>query len=270
MNADQVWLTDLSRAAGAVLLEHFGHVTVEKKGARDLVTAADRAAERLILDGIRRRFPQDLILAEESCPDTTPRGRTWIVDPLDGTTNFVHGIPHFAVSIALVDNGVPLLGCVFNPALEECFSAAQDAGAFLGTQRLQVSHTQLLSEAVLCTGFHYRMELKADSNLQHFCDLAPLTRGLRRLGSAALDLCYAAAGRYDGFWELHLSPWDVAAGALVAKEAGAEVTDFRGGPDWLLGGEIVAANPAMAAALRAVLRNADPARLPGRDYQRPS
>ncbi|MSR74440.1 MAG: inositol monophosphatase [Planctomycetes bacterium] len=266
MSAELVWLSSLARRAGAVVLEHAGLVSVEKKGARDLVTAADRASEQLILAGIRERYPHDHILAEESCPETAVTGRVWIVDPLDGTTNFVHGIPHYAVSIALVDNGEPLLACVFSPKLGECFTAERGAGSFLEGQRLCVSDTSQLSEAVLCTGFHYRMEQKADSNLQHFCDFAPLTRGLRRLGSAALDLCYTAAGRYDGFWELHLAPWDVAAGALVASEAGAVVTDFRGAGQWLAGGQIVAANWTLNPAMCAVLQNADPRRLPGKNF----
>ncbi len=244
---------DLARRAGAVLLAHAGRVNVSKKGARDLVTEADHASEALILKGLASARPDDMVLAEETRSSTPMKGRVWIVDPLDGTTNYIYDIPHYAVSIALSVDGRVTAGCVFNPRLDECFTAALGEGAWLGPRRLAVRQESRLSEAVLCTGFHYRMEEKADSNLGNFAAMAARTRGLRRLGSAALDLSYTGLGRYDGFWELHLSPWDVAAGALVASEAGALVTDRLGGEDWLSGGSIVAANASLAQAMRGVL-----------------
>lgn len=243
----------LARRAGAVLLEHAGKVNVSKKGARDLVTEADHASEALVLQGLACERPGDMVLAEETRSTTPLKGRVWIVDPLDGTTNYIYDIPHYAVSIALSVDGRITAGCVFNPRLDECFTAARGEGAWLGSRRLAVRQESRLSEAVLCSGFHYRMEEKADSNLGNFAAMASRTRGLRRLGSAALDLSYVGLGRYDGFWELHLSPWDVAAGALVASEAGARVTDRLGGGDWLCGGSIVAAQPGLAEAIRGVL-----------------
>ena len=263
-DADIAFLKALAEEAGALLMTHFGRLKgYERKGARDLVTTADKEAEQLIVRRIRERFPEDAILAEESSNEEHGESRLWIVDPLDGTTNFVHGLPHFAVSIAWVIDGKPRLGCVYNPFLGECFSAESGGGAFLGGERVSVSGTAELSDAVLATGFHYQRESLPDSNVAHFSDLVMRVRGVRRLGSAACDLCYLAMGRYDGFWELELSPWDVAAGGLIAEEAGAKVSDFRGGDDWLYGRQILAAAPGLHAPMARVLGDADPTRLPG-------
>ena len=262
------FLEEVAREAGEILMRHHGRLSrVHKKGARDLVTEADREAERHILARICDRFPGDGIIAEESLPESRRAHRLWIIDPLDGTTNFVYRIPHFAVSIAFYLEGRPLLGCVFNQRLDECFTAARGGGAHKNGGRISCNGTTRLSEALLATGFAYRREEKADSNLQHFVDMVLLARGLRRLGSAALDLCYVAEGVLDGFWELHLSAWDVAAGALIAAEAGALVTDFDGEGEWLFGGRIVAAPAELSAEIRRVLLAADPRDLPGPLYR---
>ncbi len=247
MGSDRIrFLEDVAREAGEVIIRHYGRLTeVGRKGVRDLVTVADREAEALVIERIRAAFPGESILAEETLSEQAMTDRLWILDPLDGTTNFVHRIPHVAVSLAYWENRKPSAACVFNPIMGECFTAVAGNGAYLGKTRLRVSTTHELKEALLATGFHYRMEQKDDDNLQHFVNLARQVRGLRRLGSAALDLCYVADGRYDGFWELHLSPWDVAAGGLIVMEAGGYVTDFKGGDDWLMGGTIVAANPSL-------------------------
>jgi len=264
MTRDLAFVEKLAREAGGLLMGHYGRLQgVDKKSARDLVTAADREAEAFIIKTLRQTFGEESILAEESLSKASMTPDIWIVDPLDGTTNFVHKIPHFAVSIAWYQEGKPCLACVFNPLLEECFTAEAGGGARKNGEPLHASQTSALTEAVLATGFAYEREKKADSNLQHFVDLSYRCRGLRRLGSAALDLCRVAEGSFDGFWELHLQPWDVAAGALVALEAGALVTDFSGGPDWLHGGQIVAAPPLLAEPIREILRSADPARLRG-------
>ena len=263
-------LERIAREAGDVLMRHLGALErVEKKGARDLVTAADRESEDLVVRLIRESWPQDAILAEESLSTVREADRTWIVDPLDGTTNYVYGIPHFAVSIAYLEDGRPEVACVFNPALGECFTAERGQGASLDGASLRCRQEAELSEALLVTGFAYRREELQDSNIQHFVDFAYRARGLRRLGSAACDLCYVARGWYDGFWELNLAPWDVAAGGLVAREAGAAVTDFGGGENWLHGGQIVAANPRLAGRIREVLAAADPDRLAGPRYRPP-
>jgi myo-inositol-1(or 4)-monophosphatase len=206
-----------------------------------------------VLARLRQAFPNDAILSEESLPDQKMAPRLWILDPLDGTTNFVHKLPHFAVSLAFYEGGAPVAGCVYNPLLAECYVAARGGGAFLNGARLSCSTQTELSECLLTTGFHYRLEQVNDNNLQHFIDLALQVRGVRRLGSAALDLCYTAEGRYDGFWELHLSAWDVAAGVLIAEEAGCRVSDFQGGDDWLFGGRLLAANPELHGKVLGVL-----------------
>jgi myo-inositol-1(or 4)-monophosphatase len=248
------FIEDVARDAGALLMRHHGKLTrVERKGWRDLVTVADRGAEELVIARITDAFPGDAILAEETRAGQGLAPRLWILDPLDGTTNFVHRIPHFGVSLAFYEGATPVAGCVFNPKLDECYTARRGGGAFLNGAAIHVGSTQTLADALLTTGFHYRMEEKADSNLGNFRDLATRARGVRRLGSAALDLCYLADARYDGFWELHLSPWDVAAGALIAREAGARVTDRSAGEDWLFGGAIVAANDALHPQLMEVL-----------------
>jgi myo-inositol-1(or 4)-monophosphatase len=261
MTEPSAFVEEVAREAGAVLMSHFGKLTrVDKKGRRDLVTAADRDAEALVLRRIRAAYPGDAILSEESLSSQKMAPRLWVVDPLDGTTKFVHRLPHFAVSLAFYEGGHPVAGCVFNPLLDECYTAARGGGAFLNGSRITCSRQIELSECLLTTGFHYKLEQLQDNNLQHFIDLALQVRGVRRLGSAALDLCYTADGRYDGFWELHLAAWDVAAGVLIAQESGCLVTDFSGGDDWLFGGRVLAANPTLHGKDLLVLTRSSPHR----------
>ncbi len=236
-------------------------VQAESKGARrELVTAADRAAERIVIGGLMSSFPEHAMLAEEGV--LTARGEaskqadwTWIVDPLDGTTNFVHGLPHFAVAIALAFRGEPVVGVVHAPALGETFVAARGLGgkrvfADGREQPLRVSRTAEFADALLATGFSYnRNEPGRDDNTQHVAAILPHCRDLRRLGSAELDLCYVAAGVYDGYWELYLAPYDVAAGAVLVREAGGRVTDWGGGDDWLFGQQVLATNGLLHAEL---------------------
>jgi myo-inositol-1(or 4)-monophosphatase len=249
---------EAARTAGEVLLARFGRIDRARLGRkssrRDLVTEADVESERAIVRLLRERFPEHAIEAEEEVRDAE-RGRPrWFLDPLDGTVNFVQGLPLFAVSIALWADGVPEVAVVHAPWMGECFTAARGEGAFLDGRRLAVSDTAELGEAVLATGFPYRRGELANDNLGNFSALFHHVRGLRRLGSAALDLAWTAAGRFDGFWELHLAPHDVAAGALLVREAGGLVTDLDGGDDWLRGGHILAAGPALHAVMRARLR----------------
>ena len=264
MNPDVAFLSEVAREAGEILLKHWGRLeSVEKKGARDLVTVADRESEAHIVARIRDRFPGDAILAEEGHSEQRATSRLWIVDPLDGTTNFVHRIPHVGVSIAWCAGGEVTVACVHNPLLDECYTATRGEGAMLNGRAIEASGTSELSEALLATGFHYQREFQPDSNLQHFVDFGVKVRGLRRLGAASCDLCYVADGRFDGFWELWLAPWDVAAGGLIAEEAGCVVTDFDGGDGWLFGRRIVAANATLGPKIREVLAAAESARLPG-------
>jgi myo-inositol-1(or 4)-monophosphatase len=246
-----------AREAAAVLMKHYGRLArVDKKGKRDLVTDADREAEAHVVARIREAFPGDAILAEETLAQQGMCDRLWILDPLDGTTNFVYGIPHFGPSLAFYEGGRGVAGCVFNPVLDECYVGVAGRGATRNGRPIRCNATSELSEALLTTGFPYRLESLPENNLRHFAALSPRVRGMRRLGSAALDLCYAADGRYDGVWELHLSAWDVAAGAIVAREAGCKISDFQGGEDWLFGGSVVAAPTALHARLLEVLKQA--------------
>jgi myo-inositol-1(or 4)-monophosphatase len=262
-NLDDVLDVALAAAleAGSILTEFAGKLNVRpdfngeklwtKSSRRDLATAADVASERAIVARIREAFPTHAIEAEEEvCDQGDARiGPRWFVDPLDGTINFVHGLPAYCVSLGFYVDGKPLLSVVHLPRLGETFHAIVGRGAFLNGSKLRVSETNLLSESVLATGFPYRRGELAQDNLSNFSGLFYDIRGIRRMGSAAVDLAYTAAGRLDGFWELHLSSFDVAGGALLVREAGGIVTDADGGEDWLHGGHIIAAGPEIHAAL---------------------
>jgi len=227
---------ELALQAGSLIRNAAGHrLAVEYKSAVDLVTDVDRAAQALVVAGIRAAFPDDAIVAEEDIGQTAAAGPCWYVDPLDGTTNFVHALPHFAVSIAFLDAGLPLGATVYDPSKDELFRAERGAGAFLGDRRLAVSAVSSLDHALLVTGFPYDRRAHADLYLEYFREFLCETQDVRRYGSASLDLCYVAAGRFDGFWEWKLKPWDTAAGWLILEEAGGSVSDFDGAPydPWL-------------------------------------
>ncbi len=221
------------------------------KGRIDLVTDADRAAEATIVAELALRFPGEGVLGEErgESEGTGASRRRWIVDPLDGTTNFVHGHPFFCVSIAGVDDLGPEVGVVYAPCLDECFFAARGGGAYLNTEKipLRASAEGEMIRALLTTGFAY--DQKSFPNVQRFGHLLARSQGVRRCGAAALDLAYVAAGRYDGFWESGLNVWDVMAGALLVTEAGGRVTDYEGGPDWVGKRTLVASNGKLHEAL---------------------
>jgi myo-inositol-1(or 4)-monophosphatase len=260
VDAALAFAVDTARAAGDVILQHDGLRPLAQrgraarmKGPRDPVTDADLASERLIVGRLRERFPGTAIVAEEETHDRAGAGLTWYVDPLDGTVNFSQAHPFFAVSIALYRGDEPLVGVVHAPRLRETFAARAGGGATLNGEALAVSGVTQLSEALLGTGFAYRRNELADDNVGHFADFILRVRDLRRGGSAALDLAYVAAGRLDGFWEPHLHSWDVAAGALLVREAGGLVTDMAGGPSWLSGPSILAAPAALHAAMAVVL-----------------
>ena len=209
------------------LRRHFGRLTrIDKKGAIDLVTEADLAAEAAILATLRRHCPDHSVLAEESGQTPGSQSACWIVDPLDGTTNFAHGLPIFAVSIAFAEDGRILHGVVLNPMGEELFQATAGVGATLNGRSIRVSTTQRLDEALLATGFPYNLHNVMDSLMDRLSAALRVGQGIRRLGAAALDLCHVACGRFDGFWEESLKPWDTAAGALLVGEAGGRVTDL--------------------------------------------
>jgi len=245
--------------AGGILTEHFGRLSdadVSSKGvARDLLTAADLASERSIVARLRAAFPEHALEAEEEVRERPGEpGLRWFIDPLDGTINFVHRLPVFCVSIALYDGERPLVAVIHAPRLGETFWATRGGGAFRDGVPIQVSQTGELGQAVLATGFPYRRGELEHDNLANFGRFFYDVRGMRRMGSAAIDLAYTADGRFDGFWELHLGPHDVAAGALLVREAGGEVMDPRGGDDWLRSGHIVAAGPKLAQLIRMRVR----------------
>lgn len=234
---------DAARTAGAILRENIqGRRTISYKGDINLVTEMDTRSERAIVSTLRSAFPGHGILAEEGTVLRNDSGFTWIIDPLDGTTNYAHGYPCFSVSIALEQSGEIVLGVVYDPMRDELFSASKGAGAFLNGVRLAVSPVDELIRSLLATGFPYDRKVSEKNNLDYFHELLMASQEVRRDGSAALDLCYVASGRFDGFWELKLKAWDVAAGSLIVSEAGGAVSDLAGNPLDLHGEEILATN----------------------------
>lgn len=253
----------IAEEAGRLLLERFGRLSageIDRQGRRDVSTVADRESEDLIVRRLRARFPEHAVLGEEASKSGRSTGGgagggagavpTWVVDPLDGTVNFIQGIPLFSVSIGLVEGGRPVLGVVHAPALGQTFWGAPGSGAFEGARPLAVSATPFLEESIVATGLGYRRNELPDTNLDNVAALGMRVRDLRRMGSAALDLAYVASGRLDAYWELHLEPWDVAAGAALVRAAGGRVTDLRGGEDWLHGRHVVASNGLLHEELR--------------------
>ena len=234
---------EAAKAAGALLKENLGNAgMIEFKGEIDLVTEMDRRAEDLILGKIKENFPGHGVLTEESAGHTSSSGYRWIVDPLDGTTNYAHSLPVFCVSIAFEDEGSVIFGTVYDPVLDELFTAERGKGAYLNGRPINVSKTDGLPVSLLATGFPYDVRTSSNNNLDHFSDFAIRVQAIRRMGSAALDLCYTACGRFDAFWELKLRPWDVAAAGLIVEEAGGMITDFRGAPFSVYGQETLASN----------------------------
>ena len=240
--------TEAATAAGAVLLSYWGKLdSIEEKGRPgDLVTSADKAAEAVILEVLRRHVPDHAILAEESGALGKQQSKyLWAIDPLDGTTNFAHQFPFFAASVGLLIDGIPSVGVVFNPFTQELFRAATGLGATYNRQPIAVSKTQELAKSLLVTGFAYDRRETEDNNYTEFCHLTHLTQGVRRSGSASVDLAYVACGRLDGYWERGLSPWDVTAGVVLVREAGGRVTAYDGSPFDIQSGRILATNTAL-------------------------
>lgn len=246
-------LEPLVRRAGDHLLASFERVSihdVHHKGHVDLVTRLDLESQAILVAGLAAAFPGDTIVAEEERAREVAGGRIWYVDPLDGTTNFVHGQPAFAVAVGRASEGVLDVAAIYAPYLREFFWGAAECGAWLGSRRLQVSSRQTLDEALLATGFPYDIRVNPHNNLREWAHLAVRCRGLRRAGAASLDLAYVAAGRFDGFWEFRLQPWDLAGGALLVQEAGGRVSTPEGGSDLLARGDIVATNGLLQEELR--------------------
>jgi myo-inositol-1(or 4)-monophosphatase len=244
------------RRAGALQMERFGRddMRVEKKGAIDLVTEVDVAVEHMFRALIAERFPSHQILAEEfGGSATVPSGPCWVFDPIDGTTNYAHGIPIFCASLALEIDGVQQVAAVFDPTRQELFTAERGRGAWLNGTPIRVSAAASLLDAVVVTGFPYDVHGRVDEIVGLFAEFVGRARAVRRLGSAAIDLCYVAAGRMDGFWESDLKPWDIAGGALIVQEAGGRITNMDGSPFASRRGHVLATNGLLHDAMLEVI-----------------
>jgi myo-inositol-1(or 4)-monophosphatase len=258
---DPVYLataTEIVLRAGEIqLARRASGFRVEKKGTIDLVTEVDLECERMFRTLIAERFPHHDVLAEElgaSAPDRAPSRYRWVFDPLDGTTNYAHGLPIFCASLALEIDGHVEVGAIFDPTRGELFTAERDEGAFVNGVPLRASSTEDLLEALLVTGFPYHVHQQTGDLVALFGEFLSRARAVRRLGSAALDLCYVAAGRIDGFWEQHLKPWDVSAGALMVQEAAGRITGMDGAPFDPAAGHLVASNARLHDQMLEVIR----------------
>ena len=250
----RVAAASFAREAGAVLLEGYGRAhQPELKGRIDLVTEYDRRSERLLLERIRERFPDHAVLAEESGAHERASKVRWVVDPLDGTTNFAHNYPFFCVSIGVEVAGELVAGVVYDPVHDELFAAARGNGATLNDRPIRVSDIARVDQALLVTGFPYDVREHPEKSLPLFEAFLMRAQGIRRDGSAALNQCYLACGRFDGFWEGHLSPWDMAAGVLITREAGGRVTAYDGGEFRLDARQILASNGRIHDEMREIL-----------------
>ena len=242
-------MSAIAREAGALLMHYFHqHLKIEYKGDADLVTAADRASEKLIRERITEKWPGHDVLGEEQGLNDQGSDYRWYVDPLDGTTNFAHGFPVFCVSMGLEHKGRRIAAVIYDPTRDELFSAEQGSGAHLNGETIHVSKTPTLQECLLATGFPSHKRHK-NPNIYFYHQITLRSHGVRRAGSAALDLCNVASGRFDGFWEFNLNPWDTAAGVLIVEEAGGTVTRFDGSPFELNSRETVASNGLVHEAL---------------------
>ena len=244
----------IAREAGFLLKENLGRPrTIEFKGSVDIVTEMDRKAEELIVNSIRRDFPDHGILTEESIEVVSDSPYRWIIDPLDGTTNYAHGFPIFCVSVAFEEKDDVTFGVVYDPTRDELFTAEKNKGAFLNGQRIKVSSVPKLDKSLLATGFPYDVRTSSENNIDNFSRFAIKAQAIRRAGSAALDLSYAACGRFDGFWEMKLKPWDVAAAALMVREAGGTISGFKNEPFTIYSGNVLASNSLIHNEMLSVL-----------------
>jgi len=263
MTPELVDIESLARQAGEILKAGYtqrptmqADMQVRYKGVIDLVTEFDHRSEEFLVGELRRRFPQHSLVTEESGDHAGDERRVWYIDPLDGTVNYAHGVPIFAVSIAYEEEGELHLGVVYDPIRDECFSAERGRGAFLNGLPIRAVSATDLDRSLLVTGFSYDLRTTTHNNLEQYAHMALISQGVRRLGSAALDLSYIASGRLDGYWELSLQPWDLAAGALIAAEAGATVTDMDGDAQLMHPPySVLAANAALHARMLAEFKS---------------
>tara|TARA_Y100001970_G_scaffold88075_1_gene111165 strand:- start:1528 stop:2331 length:804 start_codon:yes stop_codon:yes gene_type:complete len=235
---------ELAKSAGKIQMSYFGKISSlnKKSSSIDLLTIADKESEIYIINKIKKKYPNHSILSEESGEINNDNEYRWVIDPLDGTTNFVHNLPIFAVSIALQKNNKTICAVVYNPAADKCFYAQKESSAYLNDQKINVSKSDNLNDSLLVTGFPYLHDERYDLSFEIFKEFYDRTRGLRRLGSAALDLCFVAMGRFDGYYEYNLYPWDICAGAFILEKSGGKVTDWDNSKLKLSGERILATN----------------------------
>ena len=243
-----------AREAGVILLENLGKVKeIEFKAKNSLVTEVDKLSEEIIITNIKNNYPSHGIFAEESGRDSNTSDHVWLIDPIDGTTNYAHAYPFFSISIALEINGEVEVGLVYDPVKDEMFTAERGKGAFLNGECISVSKSNAIEHCHVCTGFMHEVEWMVEANIRHFGNFIRRARAVRRDGSAALDLCYVACGRFDGFWELGLNPWDTAAAVLILKEAGGHVCTFTGEEYSIYEKEILASNSIVHGQMMEIL-----------------
>ncbi len=257
------FIETIARQAGDILRQGYGNIRhIQQKGVIDLVTEFDKRSEEVILAALQKEFPDHAILAEESGRNEITSEYQWVIDPLDGTTNFAHGIPIFCVTIALFQNNSPILGVTYDPLRDEMFSAEAGQGATLNNLSIHVSTQTNLGQAVISTGFPYDLRTNPRNNLAQFVQFQLRTTAVRHLASAALDCAWTAMGRLDGYWEFGVEPWDIGAGVLIVREAGGSVTSIRGDENFLSQSSILASNGLLHEQMARVLREGDQAPLP--------
>ena len=257
---------ETAKIAGKFLIDELvnvKNVNIEVKAVNDFVTKIDKQTEDLIIESLKKSFPDYGIMAEENYADKTiPDNLYWVIDPLDGTTNYIHNFPSFCVSIGLCQNKEPLMGVIFDPTRNELFFAQKDKGAFLNDKPVNVSSTVNMEGSLIGTGFPFRNFPIIDNYLTCFAEILKKCQGIRRPGAAAIDLAYVACGRLDGFWEHGLQPWDCAAGAVIIKEAGGKVTDFKGGDDYIFSRTFIASNGIIHDEIQDIVSSSMPLKYP--------
>ena len=248
----------VAKQAGAFVKQEaatFDIAKIEYKGAKDLVSYVDKKSEEIIVSGLKKILPEAAFITEEGTIEKKANDLQWVIDPLDGTTNFLHGVPSYSMCIALMHKNKIMVGVVYDPNRDECFYAWENGGAWCNGEKIQVSPIKELEKSLIVMGFPYKLLGKEEPYFKIMRDFVEVTHGLRRLGSAAIDLCYVACGRFEAFYEYNLQIWDIAAGILIVKEAGGKISDFQGGNDYLYGKEVLAAGAAHEEVLKVIKRH---------------